>query len=186
MAEQVNDRSPEDNRPILIFAQDEGRFGRISDTRRAWAPSGVRPIAPRQIVRKYLYVFTAVCPELGKMTSLILPMANTAMMDIFLRQVSKDFPDNFIVMLVDQAGWHTSKKLDIPENIRLIKLPPRSPELNPSEHIWEELREKRFHNIAFKTLDDVEKTLCKGLNALSSNPEKLRSLTNFPYLTFTH
>jgi hypothetical protein len=102
------------------------------------------------------------------------------------RQVSKDFPDNFIVMLVDQAGWHTSKKLAIPENIRLIKLPPRSPELNSSEHIWEELRQKHFPNIAFKTLDAVEKTLCQGLNALSSNPAKHRSLTNFPYLIFTH
>jgi len=100
----------------------------------------MRPQAPRQVIRTYLYVFLAVCPAWGKMTALILPWANTEMMNIFLRQVGEDFSDYFILMLIDQAGWHTSQKLKIPENIRLIELPPRSPELNPSEHNWEELR----------------------------------------------
>jgi hypothetical protein len=146
---------------------------------------GVRPQAPRQVIRTYLYVFTAVCPELGKMTSLILPWANTEMMNIFLRQVAEDFSDYFILMLADQAGWHIAQKLEVPENIRLIKLPPRSPELNPSEHIWEELREKNFANRAFQDLDEVEDTLCQGLNHLAKDPEKLRSMTNFPYLNIT-
>jgi transposase len=185
IAEKLDTRDPEDHRPILLFAQDEGRFGRISDVRRSWSPLGMRPQAPRQVIRTYLYVFTAVCPALGKMTSLILPWANTEMMNIFLRQVAEDFPDYFILMLVDQAGWHTSGKVELPENIRLIELPPRSPELNPSEHIWEELREKNFENRAFRDLDEVEDTLCQGLNDLANNPAKLRSMTNFPYLNIT-
>jgi hypothetical protein len=185
IAEKVATRNPEDNRPVLLFAQDEGRFGRISDVRRAWSPLGTRPQAPRQVIRKYLYVFTAVCPALGRMTSLILPWANTEMMNIFLRQVAEDFSDYFILMLIDQAGWHTSQKLELPENMRLIKLPPRSPELNPAEHIWEELREKNFANKAFKDLDEVEDKLCQGLNDLARNPEGLRSMTNFPYLNIT-
>ena len=119
------------------------------------------------------------------MTSLILPWANTEMMNIFLRQVAGHFSDYFILMLVDQAGWHMSQKLELPENIRLIKLPPRSPELNPSEHIWEEVREKHFANRAFRDLDEVEDTLCEGLNNLAKDPEKLRSMTNFPYLNIT-
>jgi len=119
------------------------------------------------------------------MTSLILPWANTEMMSIFLRQVAEDFSGYFILMLVDQAGWHTSQRLEVPENIRLIKIPPRSPELNPSEHIWEELREKNFANKAFRDLDGVENNLCRGLNDLARDPEKLRSMTNFPYLNLT-
>ncbi len=107
------------------------------------------------------------------MTSLILPWANTEMMNIFLRQVAEDFSDYFILMLTDQASWHTSQRLELPENIRLIKLPPRSPELNPAEHIWEELREKNFANIALRDLDEVEDKLCQGLNDLARNPEKL-------------
>jgi hypothetical protein len=132
-----------------------------------------------------LYVFTAGCPALGRMTSLILPWANTEMMHIFLKQVSEDFSDYFILMLADQAGWHVSQKLQLPENIRLINLPPRSPELNPVEHIWEELREKNFANRAFGDLDEVEGSLCQGLNDLAIDSEKLRSMTNFPYLNIT-
>src|SRR4030043_2278790 len=127
IAAKLAARDPEDHRPVLLFSQDEARFGRISDVRRAWSPLGTRPQAPRQIIRTYLYVFTAVCPALGRMTSLILPWANTEMMDIFLRRVAGGFSNYFILMLVDQAGWHTSQKLEVPENIRLIKLPPRSP-----------------------------------------------------------
>jgi hypothetical protein len=185
IAEKLASRHPDDNRPVLLFAQDEGRFGRISDVRRAWAPLGMRPQAPRQVIRTYLSVFTAVCPALGRMTSLILPWANTEMMNIFLRQVAEDFSDYFILMLADQAGWHVSQNLAVPENMRLIKLPPRSPELNPSEQIWEELREKNFANKACRDLEEVEDTLCQGLNDLARNPEKLRSMTNFPYLNIT-
>ena len=183
--ERLAERDSEDTRPVLIFAQDEGRFGRISDVRRAWSPLGTRPQAPRQVIRTYLYVFTAVCPALGKMTSLILPWANSEMMNIFLKQVAEDFSGYFIFMLVDQAGWHISHKLQLPENIRMIKLPPRSPELNPVEHIWEELREKNFANKALRDLDEVEKNLCQGLNDIALDPEKLRSMTNFPYLNIT-
>jgi hypothetical protein len=183
--EKLATRHPDDKRPVLFFAQDEGRFGRISDVRRAWSPLGTRPQAPRQVIRTYLYVFTAVCPTLGRMTSLILPWANTEMMNIFLKQVTEDFSDYFILMLADQAGWHVSQKLQVPENIRLISLPPRSPELNPAEHIWEELREKNFANRAFRDLDEVEDNLCQGLNDIAIDPERLRSMTNFPYLNIT-
>ena len=164
------------------MAQDEGRFGRISDPRRCWAPRGIRPRAPRQVVREYLYAYAAVCPALGKMTSLLLPYANTNMMSLFLEEVAQDFKDYFVVMLVDQAGWHMSNSLKVPENVRLIPQPAHSPELNPAEHIWEELREKNFPNKAFSSMKEVEKALCTGITNLANNPERLQSLTYFPYL----
>lgn len=185
VAEKLAERHPDDHRPVLLFTQDEARFGRISIIRRSWAPAGIRPRSPRQVIRKFVYAYTAVCPALGKMTSLILPAANSAMMSLFLDQVSKDFADYFILMLVDRAGWHVSARLKIPENIRLIPLPSHSPELNPTEHVWDELREKHFPNLALKTLDDVERQLCQGLNALADDPKRLRNLTLFPYLNIT-
>jgi hypothetical protein len=185
VVEKIAERDPDDHRPVLLFTQDEARFGRISITKRSWAPSGMRPKSPRQVIRKYVYAYSAVCPALGKMTSLILPKANSEMMSLFLEQVSKDFAEYFIVMLVDRAGWHVSSRLKIPENIRLIPIPSHSPELNPTEHIWDELREKYFPNLAFKTLDDVEEQLCRGLNSLADDPDRLRSLTCFPYLNLT-
>jgi len=122
---------------------------------------------------------------LGKMTSLILRCANTEMMNLFLQEVAQDFKDFFVIMLVDQAGWHKSKKLIIPENVRLIPQPPHSPELNPVEHLWEDIRENAMPNAAFKSLDQVEKVLCHRLVDLGNNPERVRSMTNFPYLRVT-
>ncbi len=122
---------------------------------------------------------------LGKITSLILPYANTEMMNLFLQEVAQDFKDFFVIMLVDQAGWHKSKTLIIPENVRLIPQPPHSPELNPVEHVWEDLRENAMPNAAFKSLDQVEQALCHRLVDLGNNPVRLRSMTNFPYLRVT-
>lgn len=102
----------------------------------------MRPKAPRQIVRAFVYVYTAVWMALWKMTPLILPYANTEMMNLFLEQVAEDFKGFFVIMLIDQAGWHMAKRLKIPENIRLLPQPSHSSELNPVEHIWEDLREK--------------------------------------------
>lgn len=167
------------------MAQDEGRFGRISDVRTCWAPKGIRPRIAKQIVRSFVYVYAAVCMELGKITSLILPFANTEMMNLFLEEVSKDFKDCFVIMLVDGAGWHRSDRLKVPENIRLIYQPPHSPELNPVEHLWEELRENYLPNRGFGSLGAVEKALCQGLRELCNAPERLRSMTNFEYLAVT-
>jgi len=104
------------------------------------------------------------------------------MMNMFLEQVSVEFSEYFIIMQVDQAGWHTSKDLGIPKNIRLIYQPAYSPELNPVEHIWEELRENYFYNRSYKSLDNVMQDLCDGLIELESDSEHLRSMTYFPHL----
>jgi len=105
----VASRPAEDQRPVLIMAQDEGRFGRISRPRACWAPPGVRPTAPCQLVREFVQVFAAVAPQTGELLCLILPTANTAMMNLFLAYVSQSLHDSFIVMQVDQAGWHHSR-----------------------------------------------------------------------------
>jgi len=167
------------------MAEDEGRFGRISIPRRAWTPPGVRPRAPRQMVREYTYVYAAVAPAEGKMTSLILPTANTVMMQLFLEHVSQTFAKYFIIMQVDRAGWHGAKALIVPDNIRLIPQPACSPELNPVEHIWEEVREKQLPNLALPALDEVVDCVCTGLQLLEADPERLRSMTYFPHFRFT-
>lgn len=168
------------------MAQDEGRFGRISTPKRAWAPAGVRPKAPRQVIRESSYVYAAVAPEQGLMTSLILPHADTAMMNLFLAQVAGDFADYFIVMQVDQAGWHRAKDLKVPANMRLIFQPPYSPEVNPVEHLWEELREKYLHNRVFPSLDELIEVLCQALTELSQEKERLHSMMFFPHFRIEH
>ena len=164
------------------MGQDEGRFGRISRPKRCWAPPGIRPHVPSQVVRESVYIFAAVAPGAGLMTSLVLPSANTAMMNLFLEHVSQSFENSFIVMQVDQAGWHRSKELLIPANIRLIEQPAYSPEVNQVSHLWEELREKYLHNRLFSSLDLLVEVLCQGLNELTEDKERLRSMMSFPHL----
>ena len=88
-------------------------------------------------------------------------------------------------MQVDKASWHRSKSLEIPENIRLLPQPSHSPELMPVEHLWEDIRENYFYNRIFKSMSKVVDELCKGLVALESDSERLRSMTYFPYLRVT-
>ncbi len=126
---------------MLVMAQDEGRFGLISTLRRCWAPKPLRPRVASQMVHEAFYVFAAICPQLGHLTALILPYANTQMMTLFTPQVAAELPGYFIVRLLDQAGWHLSGQVTVPDNIRLLPQPAGSPELNPAEHLWEDLRE---------------------------------------------
>jgi hypothetical protein len=133
-------------------------------------------VVPKQQVREYVYAYAAVAPQLGRMTALILPYANTQMMNLFLKQVSQDFAEYFIIVQVDRAAWHRSKSLQIPENIRLLPQPSHSPELMPVEHIWEDIRENYFYNRIFKSMDKVVDTLRQGLVELSAAPERLRSI----------
>ena len=86
--------------------------------------------------------------------TLILPQVNTQCVQIFLDTVAARHVSDPIVMVMDGAGWHSSKKLIAPSNIRLLALPPYAPELNPVEHLWHELREKCFHNKVFASIDD--------------------------------
>jgi transposase len=167
------------------MAADEGRFGRLGQVKPAWCPESIRPESPQQQEREYIYAFAAVAPSIGGMTALVLPASNSAMMNIFLEQTSQDFKDYFIVMQVDGASYHKSKELLVPENVRLLIQPPRSPELNPAEHIWEELREKNFYNRAFESLAEVSDVLCKGIKELMELPQKIKSMTNFPHLRIT-
>jgi hypothetical protein len=174
-------RPAADTRPVLLMAQDAGRFGRISLPRACWAPAGVRPTVRQQMVRESTYVDSAVAPALGQMTSLILPGVDTALLTTFLRHVADTCPNHFLRRQLDCAGWHQSADREVPENIRLIPPLPRSPELNPVEHGWEYLREHWLRTTCFATLEALIERLVDGLQALAKEPDRVKTMTNFPH-----
>jgi transposase len=104
------------------------------------------------------------------------------MLSLFLAQVAAELVDYFLVMLVDRAGWHLSHQITIPDNLRRLPQPSGSPELNPAEHLWDDVREHDTANGLFDSLDHLEAVLGHGLNRLASDPERRRSMTNFPYM----
>ena len=107
---------------------------------------------------------------------------NTERMNEFLQQVSQAHPNDFMIMIVDGASSHKSHELLLPENIRFHRLPGYSPELNPQEHVWDELREKEFPNRVFESIEGVIIQLEAGLPRLAQNAAALRSLTAWPWI----
>lgn len=165
----------------MLF-QDEGRFGRINDTRRCWAPLPIRPVVGQQVVREYLYSLVAVSPPDGQFTSLTLPWVDAQTMSIFLAHTAQQFAGEYCLMFLDGAGWHQAHDLRVPENLKLIFLPPYSPELNPAEHVWDYLRENHFGNDALTSLDEVAHRLAHGLQTLAAQPLLVQSLTLFDWI----
>ena len=95
--------------------------------------------------------------------------------------MAEDKASYFIVMQLDQAGWHRTKELQIPENMRLIFQPAYSLEVNPVEHLWEEIREKYLHNRVFPSLEELIEVLCQTLAELTEDQQRLRSMMFFPH-----
>jgi transposase len=162
--------------------QDEARFGRISDPRRCWAPAGTRPEVSTQVVREYEYAFAAVSPHDGTLDTLVLPSVHAEAMSVFLAEVGQRHPDEFIVMVLDGAGWHKAKRLRVPPRMRLVFLPPWSPQLNPVEHLWDEVREKWFANRVFASMSAVEEQLIAALKTLEEDSPRVASLAGFEWI----
>ena len=106
---------------------------------------------------------------------MVLPYSNTECMQIYLNELSKEFSNYLILLVVDQASWHTTNKLEVPKNIELFFLPPATPEMNPIEQIWKELRKMGFKNEKFQTLNDVVDRLCETIVSLTC--ETIMSIT---------
>ena len=103
-------------------------------------------------------------------------------MNVFLDGLSKRYPNDYILLVADNAAWHKSKGLVIPENIEIFPLLPYTPELNPIEMIWDELREKFFRNELFSTLNDVVDRLCEGLLHLQNHNDIVKSITGWDWI----
>lgn len=162
--------------------QDEARFGRISDPRKCWAPAPLRPIVKLALVREYAYAYAAVSPTDGEIDWMLAAKMDAVTMGSFLGSVSKRHPDEFIIMVVDGAPSHRAGQLIVPENIALVRLPPYSPELNPVEHLWDELREKDFANRVFDTLGAAIAQAARGLKRMEENPDVLQSIVGWDWI----
>ena len=130
----------------IVFFFDEGRFGLQPIAGKHWGRKGVRPIVAMQTGYENFYMYSAVSPATGEDVSLFLPWVNTAMMNVFLEELRKSLNGRDCILVLDQAGWHSSQDLRVPRNIELVYLPPYSPELNPVERLWQWLKRHSLRN----------------------------------------
>lgn len=155
--------------------QDEAGFGRINKPKYCWCEKGVRPCVPCHHIREYRYAYGAVEPLTGESCFLVMPDCNSACMSIFLKELAEQYSEDTIVLCCDGAAWHKSQALEVPENIALFYLPPYTPEMNPIEQIWKELRKMGFRNESFASLEKVVDRLCDTICLLV--PSLIRSVT---------
>ena len=103
-------------------------------------------------------------------------------MSLFLSTVAERHTDEFIVMVMDQAGWHVAHELKVPRDLRLVLFPPWSPEINPAEHIWDALRGDCVGNTVFASLDAADNALSAGLRSFESDHARMQNLTGFKWM----
>jgi transposase len=135
-----------------VWFQDEMRVGQKNSLVYQWAKKGTRPRQPKDQRYENAYLFGAVCPQRGAGAALIMPRADTEAMQKHLDEIAREVAEGaHALVMLDQAGWHTTAKLRIPGNLTLVPLPPASPELNPQENIWQYLRQTYLSNRVFET-----------------------------------
>jgi hypothetical protein len=137
-------------------------------TGNAPAPAGRPALRERLSVRRHLP---------GPRRALALPHANTEAMQLHLDEISATVAVGaHAVLIFDRAGWHTTGKLDMPDNITPIRLPSRAPELNPVENVCQYLRANCLSNRVFETFDDIIEPICHASNKLTAQPETIASI----------
>lgn len=163
-----------------VFFFDEGRFGLQSTVGRYWGQKGVRPVIAMQTGYKSFYMYSAFNPADGYDVSLFLPLVNTAMMNVFLEAMQDALGGRDCILVLDQAGWHKSQALCVPENIELVYLPAYSPELNPVERLWRWLKRHSLRNQFHLNLESAMAAVQKGYQ--QTTREFLMSLCRCQYL----
>ena len=162
---------------IEVWFGDEARIGQKNKIGRRWAKRGTRPRAPHDQRTKWAYIFGAICPAKGKGVGLVMPWCDTQAMAEHLKEISLAVdPGCHAVLMLDQAGWHGSAQLPVPANITLLRLPPRSPELNPVENVWQFMRDNWLSNRVFASYDDIVGHCCEAWNNLVDQPWRIMSL----------
>ena len=167
---------------IETYFQDEARFGQQGTLARGWARRGERFTAVRQTKYDWLYVIGVACPRTGHAVGMLSPYISVEVMNIFLEQFTREIPDDVhVVMVWDQAGFHTGNALKVPENITIVPLPPYSPELNPMENLWHYLRSHYWSNRIFADYGDLCDAAEMAWRHTCLNPDTIQSVCNASY-----
>jgi transposase len=160
-----------------VWFADEARIGQKNKITRRWAKRGSRPCAPHDQRTASAYIFGAICPRDGKGAGLVMPRCDSETMNLHLAEIAQEVsPGAHAVLILDQAGWHMSNRLAVPQNITLIPLPPKCPELNPVENVWQFMRDNWLSNRVFKSYTDILDHCCFAWNNLTDQPWRIMSL----------
>jgi transposase len=165
----------------LLFL-DEAWWGLTTQLRRVWARKGVRPVQPVWGGRRWRPVIGAVEPATGRFVSLLVGRLNSAWFSLFLAHLAAHYPGERLVVVLDNAGWHVSQRVVVPETITLWFQPPHSPEVNVMEQVWQWIRGQHTRGTLFTMDEQLDEVLCDALDGLGNDPERVKSLTSQHWL----
>lgn len=167
---------------VEVWTHDEARVGQQGTLTTVWALTGSRPTAVKQTEYEWIYLWAAVNPVSGESCAILTPTVNTELMNQHLAMISQQVgPTRHVVLVLDRAGWHMAKTLEVPTNITLLHLPPYSPELNPTERVWGYMRSHYLSNRAYQDYDELFDHCSASWNRL--DPATLRSITHTDWIT---
>jgi hypothetical protein len=167
---------------IEVWFQDEARIGQKNGLVYQWARRGSRPRQPLDQRYENAYLFGAICPERGTGAALTLPYCDTQAMNLHLLEIAQAVAlGAHALVVLDRAPWHRAGTLRVPENVTLALLPPRSPELNPVENVWQFLRQTWLSNRVFDTYEDVIDACCDAWNNLIDRPKRIMTIGTRPW-----
>ena len=170
--------------PLEIWFQDEARVGQKGTLAYIWARCGTRPRVVQDTRYGWAYLFGAVCPERAVGAGLVMPRANIEAMNLHLAEIANTVaPGAHAALVLDGAGWHSSDKLIVPDNISLVRLPPYAPELNPIENVWAYLRGTKLAHRLFNGYDEIVSACCEAWNTFIANQTTVRSITTRQWAT---
>lgn len=161
---------------------DEMRYGLMSNIRRSWSKKGERTVYQNQQEFANRYLYTAIDPINGKSFHLMnFDDASTEQTDLFLSALQEKFPNDHLVIVWDRAPFHRSQSLKR-KHMTLISLPSYSPQLNPVERYFGEMRKFTANQIFRDGMEALSKTIEQGILSLSSNLESIKTLTGYSWI----
>jgi transposase len=146
-----------------------------------WTKAGVRLVATVKPGYLSFWVYSAVCPATGEDLTLVMPRVCTEAMNAFLAEFAAQLAGRECILVMDRAGWHVSKELEVPPNIEVVLLPPYSPELNPVERLWQWLKRHAVRNRLFRCVEEVQEAVEACLRTTTA--EFFRSLCRCLFLS---
>jgi transposase len=155
-----------------LFFFDEARFGTHSNVGHGWFPRGIRTGVKAKLGFQNFYLYSAVEVGSGRDFTLLMPKVNTATMNEYLSQLSRELGERQTIVVMDCAGWHRSGSLRVPQNIEILYLPPYSPELNPVEKLWQYIKSHLIKNKIYESIEDLENAVCAFIQ--NFNPDSIR------------
>lgn len=165
---------------VNLYFQDESRFGLMTKQKRVLISKGIQPVCKYQHSYKWLWLWGCFSPINGESFYWETPIVSNDIFEKFLEDFAKQKPKELKIMIIDNAGFHACQNIKIPENVKLIRIPPYTPELNPAEKVWQWMKDRVAMKM-FSSTQQLQQKITQLIHQLK--PELIKSITGYDIYT---